>query len=147
MVKTLEKLGVGVAVGVLLVGSGVALADAHHGSNHHPRRGEHIIHGTYETEMTTLMQGSIAIHTRSGQTVYVTLTPKTHVNLEASGTVAALSAAIHQGKVNITAEVVTKRNHYIATAITGQIHVNDGLSPLKRHHDHRDHHGSVPHSH
>ncbi len=152
MIKIIGKAGAGIAAAVLLLGSGVVFADAHHGGDHHSEHIGNVVRGTYESGQVaaTLTQGSISIKTKSGQTLSITVTPKTHLEIEASGTVQNLSTAIQNGKLDITARVVNQNNTYVATAIVGHVNANPEHSEHSEHskksehsdHSSKHHHGN-----
>lgn len=137
------------AAAVLALVPGAALAhaltpaDSH---NHHESH-DHVIRGTLSGGIAGLFSlqalNSLSITTSQGQTVTVSLTPKTHIDLEAQGTDAALFSG--NAQIDVSAVVTQQNGSLVATQVDA--HVNAGQKDSKDHQGTKETKDTKKHSH
>lgn len=127
--KSLQRiLSVASASAVLALVPGAALAHSFTPADSHNHYGSHghVVRGTLSGGIAGLFSlqtlNSLSITTSPGQTVTITLTPKTHIDLEAQGTDAALFSG--NAQIDVTAVVTQQNGSLVATQVDA--HVNAG---------------------
>ncbi len=136
MKSTPSTLAMAGAAAVLALVPGAALAQSHSLAEPHAHDESHrqIIHGIVSGGMTGVFSlGALhflRIATAQGKTVAVTLTPQTHIDMEAQGT----DAALFSGKAQIVVSAVVTEQHgtLVGTEVDARVMANPAVSKARK---------------